>query len=114
MQILDCHGHVKKIENAAYGKIYNIENFKWVLYIKQTPMGTEFVCEHKNDYELTDSDKDKILKKIEVYTELQEFLVELQENNEISIFTQDGSIKFGIDRKVIQTEVLAKYFKEGI
>lgn len=35
-----------------------------------------------------------------------------EENNEISIFTQDGSIKFGVDRKVIQTEVLAAYFEE--
>lgn len=34
-----------------------------------------------------------------------------EENNEISIFTQDGSLKFGIDRKVIQTEVLAEYFE---
>lgn len=34
-----------------------------------------------------------------------------EENNEISIFTHDGSIKFGVDRKVIQTEVLAEYFE---
>ncbi|WP_443660104.1 helix-turn-helix domain-containing protein [Clostridium algidicarnis] len=34
-----------------------------------------------------------------------------EENNEISIFTHEGSIKFGITRKVTQTEVLAEYFE---
>lgn len=47
----------------------------------------------------------------EEFKELSEFILDesSEENNNISIFTQDGSIKFGIDR--VRVEVLSEYWE---
>ena len=52
----------------------------------------------------------------EEFRELSELLLSesAEGKNNISVFTQDGTINFGVDRTVVQVETLAEFHPTGV
>lgn len=79
--LLACEGHIKSVDKVRGRKVYTIENFKWVLYVKDNQIKEEVICEHKDDYELKENDIERIRYEVEKWNNRADILKNMLEGS---------------------------------